>query len=79
MDIIWAILIGAVCGYVGGLLMKMNGSWLRNIIVGILGGALGGWLFGLIGLSLPGFVGALIGGIVGSCVILAIVKAIFKK
>jgi len=52
MDIVIALLIGAVAGYVAGSLMGGKGGLVRNIIVGVLGGFVGGWLFPKLGLNL---------------------------
>ena len=42
--------IGAVAGWLAGLIMKGRGfGLLGNIIVGIIGAVVGGFLFGLLG------------------------------
>lgn len=79
MNILITILVGAVCGYLGGLIMNMSGSWLFNIIIGLVGGALGGWIHTLIPLPLPGIVGSIIYGVAGTCVLLLIFKLLFKR
>lgn len=53
--------------------MKDEGSLLRNIIVGVVGGWLGGFLLGLIGLGL-GFIGS----IAGACLLLWLIKKFAK-
>ena len=46
------LLIGAVAGWLAGLLMRGGGfGLLGNIVVGIVGAFVGGFLFGLVGLS----------------------------
>ena len=79
MDILITILVGAACGYLGGLIMKMSGSWLWNIIIGLIGGALGGWIYTLIPLPLPGILGSIIYGVAGTCVLLLVFKFLFKR
>lgn len=44
------ILIGALVGWLAGLVMKSKGTFWRNAVMGILGGIIGGFLpFGIIG------------------------------
>ncbi len=74
------LLIGAVAGWLAGLLMRGGGfGLLGNIVVGIVGAFVGGFLFGLAGLSAgSGLVGSLITAVVGAAVLLFIV-GLFKK
>jgi len=44
------LLIGAVAGWLAGLIMKGGGFGLiGNIVVGVIGSLIGGWLFWFIG------------------------------
>ena len=74
------LLIGAVAGWLAGLLMRGGGfGLLGNIVVGIIGAFVGGFLFGLAGLSAGGgLIGSLITAVVGAAVLLFIV-GLFKK
>ena len=59
------LIVGAVAGWLAGVVMKGRGFGLvGNLIVGVIGALLGGWLFGsgftLLGQLLIAFVGALI-------------------
>ena len=50
MGILYALLIGALAGWLAGKIMKGGGyGTLLNIILGIIGGAVGNWLFGTLG------------------------------
>jgi uncharacterized membrane protein YeaQ/YmgE (transglycosylase-associated protein family) len=77
---LYAILIGALAGFLAGKLMKGGGfGFLMNMILGIIGGAVGGWLFGALGVTImDGIVGDLIEGVIGAVVIL-FVAGLFKK
>ncbi|PVX51847.1 transglycosylase associated protein [Balneicella halophila] len=79
MELIGAIIIGAIAGWLGSLIFKGSGlGLLWNIIIGILGGAVGSWLFGVLGVSLgSGWVPAIITGAIGAIVILAIINLLF--
>jgi uncharacterized membrane protein YeaQ/YmgE (transglycosylase-associated protein family) len=75
--IIW-IIVGAVAGWLAGLVVRGFGFGLvGNIIVGILGAILGGWLFGALGFAfLPGIINTIITAFIGAVVLLLIVRVI---
>jgi uncharacterized membrane protein YeaQ/YmgE (transglycosylase-associated protein family) len=75
--IIW-IIVGAVAGWLAGLVVRGFGfGLLGNIIVGILGAILGGWLFGALGFAfLPGIINTIITAFIGAVVLLLIVRVI---
>ena len=81
MDFLWFLIIGAVAGFLAGLVMKGRGFGLvANLVIGILGAVLGGWLFGVLGISPDGgLVGSLITATVGAVVLLAIIGFVKKK
>ena len=82
MDTIIGILIslavGAICGWLAGILMKSNNGLLINIILGVVGGAVAGALFGIIGIHFVGFLGNVICGVIGACLLIYIVRLIKK-
>ena len=72
--------LGAVCGFLAGQIMKGRGFGLvGNIIVGIVGAAIFSYLFGSLGLidGVP-FVNEIIGGTIGSVILLFLI-GLFKK
>jgi uncharacterized membrane protein YeaQ/YmgE (transglycosylase-associated protein family) len=77
--IIWLI-IGAVAGWLAGLIVKGYGFGLvGNIVVGIIGAAVAGWLLPLAGFVLVGgVIAAIINAVIGA-VILLVVIGLFKK
>jgi uncharacterized membrane protein YeaQ/YmgE (transglycosylase-associated protein family) len=80
--IIWLVL-GAVAGWLAGIIMKTGtGNVVTNIIVGIVGAFLGGWLAGLVGLnSATGGISILsiVTAVVGACVLLFILGLIQRS
>jgi len=71
--------IGAVAGWLAGILMKGGGSGiLMNIVLGIVGAIVGGFLFGVVGLSSHGLIGSIITATVGAVVVLFVVRLIKK-
>ena len=79
MNILWFLIIGAVAGWLAGLLMKGKGfGLLGNIVIGCIGALIGGFLFGLFGLSSGSLLGSLITALVGAIVFIYIVRLIKK-
>jgi len=79
MNILWFLIIGAVAGWLAGLLMKGKGfGLLGNIVIGCIGALIGGFLFGLFGLSSGSLLGSLITALVGAIVLIYIVRLIKK-
>ncbi|WP_067029764.1 GlsB/YeaQ/YmgE family stress response membrane protein [Allomuricauda sp. CP2A] len=80
MGILYALLIGALAGWLAGKIMKGGGfGALINIILGIVGGVIGNWLFSTLGVHVAsGVLGDLITGVIGAVVILFI-AGLFKK
>ena len=81
--IIVMIIIGAIAGWLAGIIMNSKGSLLRNIILGILGGFVGNFLFGLLHINInvalgPINVGTIIVSAIGACIVLFIVNKLFK-
>ncbi len=71
MNIVYFLLIGAVSGWLAGIVLKGGGfGLLGNIIVGIIGALIGGFLFGFLGLSANGLLGSIVTATVGAIVLL---------
>ena len=79
MEIIYFLIIGAIAGWLAGLIMRGGGfGLLGNIVVGIIGAVVGGYVLGLlninIGLEPPW--GGLVTAVLGAVVLLFIVGLI---
>ena len=72
------LLIGAVAGWLAGLIVKGFGFGLiGNIVVGVLGAFIAGYVFPAIGVSLgAGIVGAIIHATIGAVILLLVVRVI---
>src|SRR5258706_3716122 len=72
--IIWLV-IGAVAGWLAGLIVKGYGFGLiGNIVVGIVGAVLAGWLLPLVGFVLVGgVIAAIINAVIWAVVLLGLV------
>jgi len=75
--IIIALVIGGVSGWIAGVIMKAEGSLLRNIILGLLGGLVGGFLGKLIGVGATSMVGSIIISVIGACILIWLSKKLF--
>jgi uncharacterized membrane protein YeaQ/YmgE (transglycosylase-associated protein family) len=69
--------IGAVAGWLAGVLMSGGGfGLLGDIVVGIIGALIGGVLFGALGISAGGLVGAIVTATVGAVVLIFVLRLI---
>jgi uncharacterized membrane protein YeaQ/YmgE (transglycosylase-associated protein family) len=75
--LIWLV-IGAVAGWLAGVIMKGYGFGLvGNVVVGILGSVIGGWLFGTLFVGAPsGIAGAIIGATIGAVILLFLLRLV---
>lgn len=77
--IAWLI-IGAVAGWLAGVLVKGGGfGLLVDILIGIVGAIIGGWLAGLLGITIGGGILASIITATLGAVILLIVARAFRR
>ena len=77
MNLLIFLLIGALAGWLAGLVMKGRGlGVLGNIIVGVIGAFLGGWLLPMLGVSFGGNIGLFITAFIGAVILLALVGLI---
>ena len=72
--------VGAVAGWLAGLIFKGGGFGLPgNILIGILGGFVGGWLLPRLGIHIgTGYGGLIITCVLGALVILLVVNMLKK-
>lgn len=82
MNILLWIVLGALAGWIAGLIMgNGNRNWLANIIIGILGAALGGFVAAALGLGgISGFnLYSLLVAVGGACLLLALFNLIRRS
>lgn len=82
MNLIIAIIIGAIAGWLAGLVMKGSGyGFIINAILGIVGSFVGSWLFTQLNINLAlgnGIVETIIVSAIGAVVVL-FVAGLFKR
>ena len=79
-NIIVTILIGALIGWLAGIIMDMKGGFWLHVILGIAGSAVGAFLAGLIGISAKRVsIGGVIISVAGACILVWLVRKISGK
>jgi uncharacterized membrane protein YeaQ/YmgE (transglycosylase-associated protein family) len=72
------LIVGAIAGWLAGLLVKGYGfGLLGNIVVGIVGAFIAGWLFPRIGISLGNStLDAIVYATIGAVILLVLIRLI---
>ena len=75
--VVWLI-VGAVAGWLAGMIVKGGGfGLLGDIVVGIVGAFVGGWLLSELGVHLGvGWIGIIASATIGAVVLLFIIRLI---
>lgn len=75
--LIW-IIVGAIAGWLAGLIVKGYGFGLvGNIVLGIVGAFVGGWIFAQLGIVIvSGLIGTIIAATAGAVVLLLLIRVI---
>ena len=78
MGIIVWLIVGAIAGWLAGLIVKGAGfGLLGNIIVGIVGAVVAGWLLPRLGILIGGgFIAEIISAAIGAVIVLVILSLI---
>ena len=78
MGIIAAIVIGAIAGWLAGLIVRGAGFGLiGNMVVGIIGALVAGWLLPQLHIELTsGTVGAIINATIGAIIVLVVLSLV---
>jgi uncharacterized membrane protein YeaQ/YmgE (transglycosylase-associated protein family) len=78
MNIILILIVGALVGWLAGLIMRSGGGILFDIVVGIVGALIAGFLFGGSILNAPLSVTAILYSLLGAVILLAIYKLVIR-
>jgi uncharacterized membrane protein YeaQ/YmgE (transglycosylase-associated protein family) len=78
MDIIIWLIVGAIAGWLAGMVVKGGGFGLiGDIVVGIIGALIAGWLLPQIGIVIGGgIIAAIINAFIGAVILLLILRLI---
>ncbi len=77
-SLIILLIVGAIAGWLAGVIVKGYGFGLiGNIVVGVVGAFIGNWLFPSLGLwDIPGIVGVIVSATLGAIILLVIIGLI---
>ena len=72
------LIVGAVAGWLAGLIVKGYGfGLLGNIVVGIVGAFIAGWLLPRVGILIGGgWIGAIINATIGAVILLVLIRLV---
>lgn len=81
MHWILMLVIGAVSGWITGLIMKGRGyGLLGNIVIGIVGGLIGGHVLGWLGMSIGhGMGGSIVTSVIGAIVLVGVINILSPR
>ena len=75
ISLVWSILIGILCGWLAGKIMRGKGyGVLIDLLLGIGGSVLGYFVFGLLGLSASGLIGRIVVSTAGAVLLIFIAR-----
>jgi uncharacterized membrane protein YeaQ/YmgE (transglycosylase-associated protein family) len=80
MGVIIILIVGAVVGWLAGMIMKTGGGIIFDIVIGIVGALIAGFLFGggASILSAPLSITSILYSLVGAIILLAIYKLVVR-
>jgi uncharacterized membrane protein YeaQ/YmgE (transglycosylase-associated protein family) len=80
MDLVYALLIGLVSGWLAGKIRGGEGyGILGNMIIGVVGSVIGHFLVGVLGFDAKSLLAKIITATLGALVLLAVANAIGKS
>jgi uncharacterized membrane protein YeaQ/YmgE (transglycosylase-associated protein family) len=72
---IWFLVMGAIVGWLAGIIMRGRGFGLfGDIVVGVVGAALGGWVANTMGLYATSSLGAFLVALGGALLLVALTR-----
>ena len=79
--ILYAIIVGAIAGWLAGEIKRgMGFGLIGNIVVGIVGAVVGNWMFGALGISLgSGWIANILSALIGALVILFLLSFVKRN
>jgi uncharacterized membrane protein YeaQ/YmgE (transglycosylase-associated protein family) len=78
MNLIIILIVGALVGWLAGVIMRSGGGIIFDIVVGIVGALIAGFLFGGSILDAPLSITAILYSLVGAIILLAIYKLVTR-
>ena len=79
LGILWTLFLGGIAGWIACKFMNSEGSMVKNIILGLIGGVVGSAVASLIGLKSTNVVGTLLISLGGACLVIYLYRIIAPK
>lgn len=77
IDLLIFLAIGALVGWLAGLIVKGRGfGVIGNMIVGIIGAVVGGFVFDFLGITTGGLLGSIVMATIGAVILLYLISII---
>ena len=76
MNLIIAIIVGGIAGWIAERLMKSEHGLFLNVVLGMAGAFVAGIAFGFLGVSFEGTAGYLVAGVLGACLLIFLGRGI---
>lgn len=79
-NIIVTILVGALIGWIAGMIMKSKGGFWLNALIGIVGSFVGMFIASLVGISADAIsIGGIAISVAGACLVIFLVRLLRRK
>lgn len=79
IDLLIFLAIGALVGWLAGLIVKGRGfGVVGNMIVGIIGAVVGGFVFNFLGITTGGLLGSIVMATIGAVILLYLINIVKK-
>ncbi len=73
------LIVGAIAGWLAGVLVKGYGFGLiGNIVIGVIGAFIGAWLLPQLGFGVGGLLGAIVSATIGAIILLLLIGLVRK-
>jgi uncharacterized membrane protein YeaQ/YmgE (transglycosylase-associated protein family) len=72
------LVIGAVSGYIAGIIMNSRGGLVWNIVLGIAGSLVGGLICYIVGIYSHGWIANIIIDVAGACLVIFVARKFIK-
>lgn len=82
MELLYILVIGAVSGWLAGMIMKTSGGLLMDVILGIVGSFVGGWVLAKLGIRLnigSPTISLIVTSVIGAVVVLFVAQLLQGK
>ena len=77
LHFLMSIILGAIAGGIAGKIMESRGGFLRNVLLGTVGGFVGQAVLSIFHLGATGWLGSVLVSIAGACLVIWLGRKLF--